>query len=38
MIMEPQPFDLNVWLPAMFILGLVTMGLMFAFVAACDKV
>jgi hypothetical protein len=30
--------NLTVWLPAMALLGLVTMGLMFAFVAACDKV
>jgi hypothetical protein len=33
-----QPFDLTVWLPGLFLLGIVTMGLMFAFVAACDKV
>lgn len=33
-----QPFDLTVWLPALFLLGIVTMGLMFAFVVACDKV
>jgi hypothetical protein len=33
-----QPFDLAVWLPALFLLGLLTMGLMFAFVVACDKV
>jgi hypothetical protein len=32
------PFELGVWLPALFVLGLVTMGLMFAFLAACDKV
>jgi hypothetical protein len=30
--------DLAIWIPAMVILGLVTMGLMFAFVAGCDKV
>ncbi len=30
--------DLWIWLPAMAILGLVTLGLMFAFVVACDKV
>jgi hypothetical protein len=30
--------DLSVWLPAMFLLGLLTVGLMFAFVEACDKV
>jgi hypothetical protein len=27
-----------VWLAALFVLGLTTMGLMFAFVSACDKV
>jgi hypothetical protein len=30
--------DLTVWLPAMFVLGLAALGLMFAVVAACDKV
>jgi hypothetical protein len=30
--------DLGVWLPAMFILGLVGLGLLFAFVAACERV
>jgi hypothetical protein len=30
--------DLYVWLPALLLLGLAAMGLMFAFVAACDKV
>ena len=30
--------NLYVWLPAMLLLGLATMGLMFAFVVACDKV
>jgi hypothetical protein len=33
-----QPFDLATWLPGLFLLGLLTMGLMFAFVVACDKV
>jgi hypothetical protein len=28
----------TVWLPAMVLLGLAALGLMFAFVAACDKV
>ena len=36
--MNPEPFNLAVWLPALFTLGLAVMGLMFAFVAACDKV
>jgi hypothetical protein len=30
--------NLAIWLPAMFILGLVTFALMFACVSACDKV
>ena len=30
--------NLAVWLPAMLLLGLAAMGLMFAFVIACDKV
>jgi hypothetical protein len=30
--------NLGVWLPAMFGLGLVTMGLMIAFIGACDRV
>jgi hypothetical protein len=30
--------NLAVWLPAMFLLGLAGLGLMFAFLAACDKV
>ena len=30
--------DLAIWIPGLFVLGLVTLGLMFAFVSACDKV
>lgn len=30
--------NLTVWLPAMFLLGLVTMALIFAFLAGCAKV
>jgi hypothetical protein len=30
--------DLTVWIPALFLLGLVTMALMFAFVVGCDRV
>jgi hypothetical protein len=30
--------NLVVWLPAMFVLGLVSMGLCLAFVSACDKI
>jgi hypothetical protein len=30
--------NLVVWLPAMFVLGLVSMGLCIAFVTACEKI
>ena len=30
--------DLAVWLPALALLGLFVMGLMFLFVVACEKV
>ncbi len=30
--------NLAIWIPAMLILGGLTMGLMFAFVIGCDKV
>lgn len=30
--------DLSVWIPVTVLLGLLTLGLMFAFVFACDKV
>jgi hypothetical protein len=30
--------DLAIWLPGMLLLGMVTVGLMFLFVEACDKV
>jgi hypothetical protein len=30
--------NLAIWLPALFLLGLATMGLLFAFVAACERV
>ena len=30
--------DLTIWLPALFALGVVTLGLLTAFVSACDKV
>jgi hypothetical protein len=30
--------NLAVWLPALVVLGLVTLGLMFAFVAACASI
>ena len=30
--------NLLIWIPAMFLLGLATMGLLFAFVNACQRV
>jgi hypothetical protein len=30
--------DLAMWIPSMVVLGLATMGLMFAFLAACEHV
>jgi hypothetical protein len=30
--------NLAIWLPALFGLGLVSMGLMFAFIAGCERV
>jgi hypothetical protein len=30
--------DVTVWLPALFLLGLCAMALMFAFVVACDRI
>ena len=30
--------SLVLWLPALFLLGLVVFGLLFAFVKACDRV
>jgi hypothetical protein len=30
--------DLSVWLPALFLLGLATMGALFAYMLGCDKV
>ena len=30
--------DLTIWIPVTVLLGLVTLGLMFAFIVACDKV
>lgn len=30
--------DLNLWIPALVLLGLATFALFFAFLVACDKV
>ena len=30
--------NLVIWIPALILLGLVALGLMYAFVIACDKV
>jgi hypothetical protein len=33
-----EPLNLTIWLPGLFLLGLATMGLLFAFAVACEKV
>ncbi len=33
-----EPMNLATWLPALFLLGLMTMALLFAFVVGCEKV
>ncbi len=33
-----KPWDLSVFYPAFFLLGLIVMALMIAFVKACDKI
>jgi hypothetical protein len=35
---EDSTVDLTFWLPGVFLLGLAVLGLMFAFVAACERV
>jgi len=30
--------NIGIWLPAMFVLGLVSMGLCFLFLKACEKI
>jgi hypothetical protein len=30
--------NLGIWLPAMFVLGLVSMGLFYLFMKACEKI
>jgi hypothetical protein len=30
--------NLTIWIPAMLVLGLVTLALMFAFLVACERV
>jgi hypothetical protein len=37
-VRRTEAVDLTIWLPAMFLLGLAAVGLMFLFVEACDKV
>ena len=32
------PWTLTLWYPALFLLGLIVMGVLFAFIAACDKI
>jgi len=35
---EGEVMNLVVWLPAMFVLGVVSMGLCYVFVTACEKI
>lgn len=30
--------NLEVWLPSLFLVGVVSLGLIFAFVVACDRI
>jgi hypothetical protein len=32
------PWNLQLWLPVFFLMGLIGMALMFAFIKACDKI
>jgi hypothetical protein len=32
------PFNLTIWNSALFLLGLILLALMFAFIKACDKI
>jgi hypothetical protein len=36
--MDLTPWNLQIWLPAFFVLGLAAMGLLFAFISGCEKV
>jgi hypothetical protein len=33
-----EPFNLAIWLPALFLVGFATMALLFAFVIGCEQV
>jgi hypothetical protein len=33
-----ESFNLVIWLPGLFLLGIATLGVLFAFVVACDRV
>lgn len=33
-----EPLNLTIWLPALFLLGMATLGILFAFVYACERV
>ena len=36
--MELTPWPLQIYLPVFFVLGLIGMAVMFAFIDACDKI
>jgi hypothetical protein len=33
-----EPFNLTVWVPGLFLLGVVTLAVLYAFIDACDRV
>ena len=35
---EDDAMELSLWIPVLIVLGLIVFGLLFAFVAGCDKV
>jgi len=35
---EERGMDLEIWLPAMFLLGVVAMGLCYAFLVGCENI
>jgi hypothetical protein len=38
LVAMPVEMPVEVWLPAMFLLGLISMGLCFLFMQACEKI
>jgi hypothetical protein len=36
--LKEATMDMQIWLPALFVTGLLTMAVLFAFIAGCDRV